>query len=228
MNVRCHLTGVEIPLEDSYLLDTGCAMAVLRKARDRVAVLEKLVDHLAGWIEHEIPGNGQGKTKDVRYRKVVTRAVAEAMSSVEPSERLFVSWTDYRKRGALFRLTRLCEHPVYGERLRGLGRGALQRIAAKGRVLRSLLGVPGHDTELRLAVEVGVQLALANFDPKDQLDRLMSAVERGELRTCGIPAELESRIAGLVRRAVARRAQDTAHPSLTVRDCSDLDDCGGE
>jgi hypothetical protein len=44
---KCFLTGIEIPMENAYLLDCGAAQRALRNLKLRVAAVERIMTQLS-------------------------------------------------------------------------------------------------------------------------------------------------------------------------------------
>jgi hypothetical protein len=44
---KCFLTGIEIPMENAYLLDCGAAQRALRNLKLRVAAVERIITQLS-------------------------------------------------------------------------------------------------------------------------------------------------------------------------------------
>jgi len=95
---KCFFTGIEIQMEDAYLLDRGAAKRALRNLRLRLAAVERLVSQLGPKDEVEAYDHRSNSTKVRSERRLVCATVAGALSASYPECPLFVAWPKFAAR----------------------------------------------------------------------------------------------------------------------------------
>lgn len=95
---KCFVTGVELPIEETYLLDIGPAFRALRDLRQRAASLERLVEQLSPLDDVEVYNPQKHETITRKNRRLISPSVANALSDAYPEEKLFVTWPEWRSR----------------------------------------------------------------------------------------------------------------------------------
>lgn len=105
---RCFLTGVQIKLDDAYLLDVGAARRLLRELSDQMETLQRLLAQLAPRDEVTCVDHRRGGTFVRRDRRLVSSTVASALATLSPDRTLFLTWPEWRSRKA--------PHMALGER----------------------------------------------------------------------------------------------------------------
>jgi len=95
---RCYFTGINIQLEESFLLDFGPALNALKDLRQRAASVQRIVEQLSPSDDVEIYNAKKNKNETKRDRRLVSKTVAETLASAYPEGRLFVSWPEWRAR----------------------------------------------------------------------------------------------------------------------------------
>ena len=95
---RCFLTGVELPLEETYVLDIAAAHHALRDLRQRVAAVERLIQQLGSREDVEIYDAKKRETFIRKDRRVINAAIAGALSAVYSEKILFMRWSEWRAR----------------------------------------------------------------------------------------------------------------------------------
>ncbi len=95
---KCFITGVELPLEETYLLDIGPAFRALRDLRKRAASLERLVEQLSPVDDVEVYNPQKHETTSRKDRRLISPSVANALSDTYPEGELFVTWPEWRSR----------------------------------------------------------------------------------------------------------------------------------
>lgn len=93
--VKCFLTGIEIHLSDSYVLQLGRARAVLKEIRQQVAALENIIEQLGPRDKVDFYCNKKNRFIQRREHRVVSKVMAESLNTVFPSARLLISWQEY-------------------------------------------------------------------------------------------------------------------------------------
>jgi hypothetical protein len=96
--VRCFLTGVEMNLEDAFLLDLSAVKHVLRDLKQKSLILERLVDQLGPPDRVEAPNLKGGKPKHRKDRRLVSETMASVLSAACPERNIFICWSDWRSR----------------------------------------------------------------------------------------------------------------------------------
>ncbi len=95
---KCFITGVELPLEMTHLLDIKVANRAVHALRQRLHAVEGLLKQFGTRDELEIYNPRQGKSF-IRYdRRLVCEAVAQLLAEAYPEAKLFLSWPEYRER----------------------------------------------------------------------------------------------------------------------------------
>lgn len=97
---KCFITGVEVPLDNAYVLDLRAAHRALKDLRQRVAALERLIEQLSPKDDVEVHDNKTDTTRVRSDRRLVTETVARALCVAHPDGDLFVSWPEFRARRA--------------------------------------------------------------------------------------------------------------------------------
>jgi hypothetical protein len=92
--IRCFLTGIEMRLEDSYVLDISEARHALRDLRQQVITLERLVEQL-GEYDHVEVQDKKGKRRVRKDRRLVSESMAKALSAACPAKRIFLPWREW-------------------------------------------------------------------------------------------------------------------------------------
>jgi hypothetical protein len=189
---RCYLTGLEIKLEDSYVLDRSAAQRLLRRLKQRLEVLQRLVDQFGAY---DVPADVrkadyQGSRKD---RRILSRVIAESLGAAYPEVQLFIPWTTWRERGRAFWETMLRDHPQYGAQVRGLTGAELNTVISLGRELMGRLSRRFNlSFELRLALLGAVCVRLRHYPIEEILEALDEGTGAASLAELGLPAHLHS------------------------------------
>lgn len=198
---RCYLTGVEIKLDDAFVLDLTTAHRTLRELKEKVATLERLIAQLGGTDRVPIPNRDGAGTYLRKDRRVISRSVALALGAVCPDRELFVPWTVWRARGRTLPLSALSQHPEYGALLRELSAGESEHVVTLARqVLRRLAPREHLSQELRIAVMAGVCVTLRERSPEEVVAILRHRLTADEpLQDLGVPVQLEAEFRAALR-----------------------------
>lgn len=95
---KCFITGIEITLDQTHLLDIRAANNAVHHLRQRLHALESLLDQLGTRDARELY-DPQDKRTFVRHeRRLVCQAAADLLAAPYPEKRLFISWPEYRAR----------------------------------------------------------------------------------------------------------------------------------
>lgn len=199
---RCYLTGVEIKLDDAFVLDLTVAHRTLRELKEKVTTLERLIAQLGGSDVVPIPsrrGAGAYLRKD---RRVVSKPVALALGAVCPDRELFLSWGIWHTRGRTLRFSALCDHPDYGARIRELSASQQEQvISLSHQVVRWLAPGQHLPDEVWIAVLAGVCVTLRERSAEEIVAILQHRIGANEpLQDLGVPAQIEAEFRDVLRR----------------------------
>lgn len=95
---KCFITGVEMNIFDSYVLDISAARRGLRNMRERMATLERLIEQLSPHDDAVIYDLRKHKYVTKKFRRLVSAQVAAALSAACPEETMFLSWDNWTTR----------------------------------------------------------------------------------------------------------------------------------
>jgi tRNA G46 methylase TrmB len=93
---KCYLTGIEIPTEESFLLNIGVANQAVKDLRSKLGSLERLLSQLGPKDEVDIYSVGEGKKVTRKDRRLVCKSLADSLEAALPDSGLFMSWEEYR------------------------------------------------------------------------------------------------------------------------------------
>jgi len=94
----CFITGIELTLEESYMLDITVAHRALKELRRQAASLERLIQQLGQRDDAEVFDRRNGQMTVRKDRRLVSPSVAQALSAAYPQKQLFIQWTEWRSR----------------------------------------------------------------------------------------------------------------------------------
>ncbi len=197
----CAITGVEVPLDDSFTLDLSAAHQRLRGLREQAAALERTVQNLGPQAVKLHDG------REVRTRLTVTLGIAAAFDT-GITKGLFIPWPEFQHGVSERWVQRMLHHPVHGPALRALpaeDRFVAQRL---GRSLAGRLNARGTkpSLDLRLAVEWGVSVRLVHLEAPDAFAELIAAAAGRDLCAVGIPEPLHAEARALLTNALPDEA----------------------
>ncbi len=95
---KCFLTGVDIHLNQAFILDFGAANRAVRELRQQLGAVERLLAQLGPRDHVKIFSYQQGEVISRLDRRVVSQTIAQVFSKVYEKENLFVSWPDWLER----------------------------------------------------------------------------------------------------------------------------------
>jgi hypothetical protein len=95
---RCFITGVELPLGETRVLDIAAAYRALRELRHRAASIERLIQQLSHYDEVEAYDAAKKEIYTRKDRRLICPRAAELMSAVYPGGGLFITWGEWRAR----------------------------------------------------------------------------------------------------------------------------------
>jgi hypothetical protein len=95
---RCYITGVDIPLNESYILDIGIANRTLRSLRQQAAALERLLKQLAERDEVEIYDARLHKFIIRKENRLICGSIAKSLATTYRDEALFTPWSKWQQR----------------------------------------------------------------------------------------------------------------------------------
>jgi hypothetical protein len=95
---KCFITGVDLPIHEAYILDRMAANWALKDIREQLATLERLIENLGSMDDAEVFDVKKRETIIRHDRRLVTFAVAEALSAAYPKTKLFMPWKEWHLR----------------------------------------------------------------------------------------------------------------------------------
>lgn len=95
---KCFFTGVEVALSETYLLNLGLSIRILRDLRQKTEVIERLLEQLGPRDVTEIYDSKKRKKILRKDRRLVSKAVAKVLSDAYPEKNLFINWMEWRGR----------------------------------------------------------------------------------------------------------------------------------
>ena len=95
---RCFITGVELPLRETRVLDISAAYRALRDLRHRAASVERLIHQLGPYDDTEAYDPAKKEIYTRRDRRLICPKAAEMMTAVYPEGKLFIRWEEWRAR----------------------------------------------------------------------------------------------------------------------------------
>lgn len=102
---KCFITGVELPLEETYVLNISSAHKAFRSLRHRLGAVERLIEQLSPVDDVEFYDARKREMIMRKNRRIVSPIVAKALSTAYPECDLFFSWPDWQaKRRKIKRL----------------------------------------------------------------------------------------------------------------------------
>jgi len=95
---KCFITGVEIPIQEAYVLDITEARRAIRDLSNRIKAIEKLVVNLGERdIVPVVSSDGGSPSSRAEFR-LVSGTVAKAMSEACPGKEIFATLSNLRER----------------------------------------------------------------------------------------------------------------------------------
>ncbi|MBW2000309.1 MAG: hypothetical protein JRJ29_20420 [Deltaproteobacteria bacterium] len=95
---KCFVTGIELPLSETFVLDIPVAYRILKDLRQRAEAIERLIEQLSPWDDVEVFDARKREMVDRKERRLVSPGVAKALASVSPENELFIPWPLWRER----------------------------------------------------------------------------------------------------------------------------------
>ena len=92
---KCFITGVELPLEETYVLNISSAHKAFRSLKHRLESVERLIEQLSPVDDVEFYDAKKREMIMKKNRRLVSPIVAKALSTAYPEGNLFFSWTDW-------------------------------------------------------------------------------------------------------------------------------------
>ena len=181
---HCHVIGIEVRLEEGYVLDVYAAQRHRAELLEKAAAVQRLLDQLGDVRVRTVAG------ATVRDRPLVCAAVVQAFGDLAA---LFISFPEMRQRWGAAALKRARTHEVYGPaiaqlnvedtaRVDKLGRGLVDRLSR-------LCGRRLDDAPAR-AIRWGAAVALIALDEEAALTSLLAHATAGTLTAVGIPEKI--------------------------------------
>ena len=92
---KCFLTGIDLELENAWILDRGGARRALRNLQERLAAVERIVTQLSPRDDVQVFNQRTETAKSHPQHRLVSKTVAGALSASYPEAPLFVAWRDF-------------------------------------------------------------------------------------------------------------------------------------
>ncbi len=99
---KCFMSGVEITLDEAYVIDRRTAYRALLDLRHRAMAVERVIQQLSPVDEVEIFFGEEGAMQLRKRRRLITANLAENLANIYPQEKLFLSFADYRSQREQF------------------------------------------------------------------------------------------------------------------------------
>lgn len=106
---KCFMTGVELPFDQSYLLNIGVANRIVRDLRQQLKAMTGLLEQLGQADTVEIFNPSKRCMEERHHRRLVSYPVCIALQAAAPGEKLFISWGEWKGRKKEWRPLRLGE-----------------------------------------------------------------------------------------------------------------------
>jgi hypothetical protein len=95
---KCYFTGVEQPTEEMFILDNTAARKAVQNLRRQAAAVEQIMEQLNGKDAAEVYNCKFKKSLTLRFFRLVTPTVAQALSAACPEAGLFMPWHAFKAR----------------------------------------------------------------------------------------------------------------------------------
>ena len=95
---KCFFTGVEQPTAEMFILDITAARKAVQNLRRQAAAVEQIMGQLNGKDSAEVYNHEMKKSLTLRYFRLVTPTVAQALSAACPEAGLFMPWNAFKAR----------------------------------------------------------------------------------------------------------------------------------
>lgn len=191
---RCYISGAEFAVEHGYVLNKRAVYTALRALKSKVAALEYLLQQLGAVDEARRPAPAHDGKLPWKLRRLVSRAIAEALSTSHPGIELFVPWPVYRAQPMVAKLLGLWNDPKYGTGIRTLDESRLLEAAILGRQVLALLEQRAKKLpeRTRKAIWAGICVKTPGFSAERVVELIQVNLESTEkLVSLGVP-EAES------------------------------------
>lgn len=95
---RCFITGVDLQIEEAWVLDLGPAYRVQRELKQRLEAVDRLIRQLAPQDDVQVYNSKTRTAMTMKHRRVVSAAVAKVLCAAWHREPLFIAWSQWRAR----------------------------------------------------------------------------------------------------------------------------------
>lgn len=141
--VHCFLTGVQLNIEQAYVLNRREARNLLAALSDRLVSLRRLIDQFSPLDDSDEPDQGRrqqrGRAGSRKHHRLVCKAVADAMAPGFPEIKLFQTWLAHRGQVQAVLQQGLRTHLVHGEAIKNLDEKSTSEGEQLGRAVLRLL-----------------------------------------------------------------------------------------
>lgn len=191
---KCYFTGVEISLDQSYVLDLREAQRRVLEVRSQLVALERLLEQVGGFQTRQL---GHSK-REVRERVLVCPAVATGFNEGIGTG-LFIGFGTYRLKRRAAEVARLKRHPAYGNAVRAAQDETTLSILEFGNeILRAVRRDAELSGEARTAITYGAAAALHGKDLVAAVNELRARAAAGTLAEVGIPKRVIDEVRALL------------------------------
>lgn len=195
---RCFLTGVEVELENAYVLNRAVLYRVLRGLKQRTESLERLLQQLGPQDEVIVRQLAGQPPVTKKNRRLVSKAVAEVFRAAAAEPDLFIPFTTFaasapRSQGRP--LSNLASHPLFGAAVSSASAVQLEDAVRLARsVTRRIDPRESLPSDIVTVLQAGVCLVLNDRDMDEAVRAIGSALGRDESCVAiGVPASLAGR-----------------------------------
>lgn len=97
--IRCFLTGVQISIDDAFVLNRRDTHDLLAALKERLASLQRVIEQFSPLDEGDalVPTNRHPALRRKRHR-LACKAAADMLATGFPEVQLFLPWPEYRQR----------------------------------------------------------------------------------------------------------------------------------
>jgi hypothetical protein len=110
---KCYFTGVEVPTEEMFILDVTTARKAVRELRRKAAAIELIMGQLNAKDDAEVYNPTTRITRTLRWYRLVSPTIAQALSAACPGGGLFMPWNAFKvRRQELIAMRKAAANPV--------------------------------------------------------------------------------------------------------------------
>lgn len=95
---KCFISGLEIRVSSSFVLDVGAAKRLERELRQKTAALGKMIEMLGTLDKVQMKDNETGCSKTRWERRLLCAVVADGLNAAWKEHKLFIEFNEYKKK----------------------------------------------------------------------------------------------------------------------------------